>query len=155
MNHIDDHAIEALSVYYEQNLPRHSGDIGPRILDLCSSWVSHIPPQIDGGIVQVTGIGMNEGELGENPILERWLVHDLNANPHFQRNLTSARPGKASSPFAQSKPSDRFDAVICNVSIDYLTRPLEVLEEVAGGDDTWIIRTYGDFQSMFPNKGER
>jgi ubiquinone/menaquinone biosynthesis C-methylase UbiE len=80
------------------------------ILDLMSSWVSHLPPEITYG--RVVGLGMNEVELKENPRLDEYVVQDLNANPKL--------------PFSNGE----FDGVGCCVSIDYLTRPVEVLREV-------------------------
>jgi len=55
---------------------------------------------------------MNAEELGRNPVLSERLVHDLNAIPRL--------------PY----PSAAFDAVTCCASIDYLTSPVEVLQEV-------------------------
>ena len=57
VTHIDDHAIIALKKYYDANLPggltaREPNDTATkagkpvRILDICSSWVSHYPPRI-------------------------------------------------------------------------------------------------------------
>ncbi len=132
VNHIDDHAIEALAAYYEENLPREQGGMAPRILDLCSSWVSHIPPRSDGSSLRVTGVGMNSAELRGNPILERWLVHDLNTEPNLRSHIALAQHGKAKQPPTTLGSSDQFDAVICNVSIDYLIRPLDVMEGLAG-----------------------
>jgi SAM-dependent methyltransferase len=57
---------------------------------------------------------MNEIELKENPRLDAHVVQDLNANPEL--------------PFGDN---GKFDGVDCCVSIDYLTRPVEVLREVA------------------------
>jgi hypothetical protein len=133
VTHIDEHAIAQLGQYYLSVLPR-SG----RILDLCSSWISHFPPvlealaqpclsssastftssheDMDNGDtapvepIQVIGMGMNETELSHNPILARRIVHDLNANPTLPPDL---------GPLV---------AVTCVVSIDYLTQPLQVLQ---------------------------
>ena len=56
---------------------------------------------------------MNAQELAANPMADERVVHDLNADPHL--------------PFAD----DSFDAVLCCVSIDYLTDPVAVLTETA------------------------
>ena len=101
--HIDDHAIAAVGTLYEE-LRLADGEV----LDLMSSWVSHftrIPRHL-------TGLGMNSAELAANPALHAYVVHDLNADPRL--------------PF----PDAAFDAVVCCVSIDYLTRPAAVLGEV-------------------------
>lgn len=76
-----------------------------------SSWVSHLPAEVRYG--KVVGLGMSAEELGANPRLDAWVVHDLNANPRL--------------PFSDGE----FDAVLCCVSIDYLVRPVEVLRDVA------------------------
>ncbi len=75
-----------------------------------SSWVSHLPPEVTYS--RVVGLGMNEVELKENPRLDAYVLQDLNVNPEL--------------PFGDGE----FDGVGCCVSIDYLTRPVEVLREV-------------------------
>jgi len=83
---------------------------GMQVLDLMSSWISHLPE--DSGAIRVTGLGMNADELAQNPRLEERLVHDLNAQPVL--------------PF----PDNSFDAAICSVSIEYLIQPVAVLREL-------------------------
>jgi SAM-dependent methyltransferase len=82
-----------------------------RILDLMSSWESHIPDSLHS--CHVEGLGLNEQELLANKRLAGYLVHDLNKDPRI--------------PLADSS----FDAIVCTVSIEYLCRPLEVLSEIA------------------------
>jgi SAM-dependent methyltransferase len=104
VTHIDDAAIQAVTqLYREQFTP------GARVLDLMSSWVSHLPAEIDYS--RVVGLGMNARELAANPRLDEWLVQDLNKNPIL--------------PFADST----FDACGICVSIQYLTDPITVLRE--------------------------
>jgi len=103
--HIEPGAIAALRDRYAALLPR-----GEPILDLMSSWRSHLPD--DAALGPVTGLGMNAAELADNPQLEDRLVHDLNADPDL--------------PFGDGA----FGAVVCAVSVQYLTRPLEVFPEV-------------------------
>src|SRR5215207_9835175 len=91
-------------------LYRESFPPGGDILDLMSSWVSHLPPEI--GYRRVIGLGMNEVELQRNDRLAAYVVHNLNMNPRL--------------PFGDAE----FDGVGICVSIDYLTRPIEVLREV-------------------------
>jgi SAM-dependent methyltransferase len=105
---------------------------GMRVLDLMSSWVSHLPsvPQD----LQVVGLGMNAAELAANPRLAERVVQDLNQQPRL--------------PW----PEARFDRVICTASIEYLTDPLAVLTEVRrvlkpGGQ---LIVTFSD--RWFPTK---
>lgn len=115
VTHIDNGAIAALKSYYSQNLPSKG-----RILDLCSSWISHLPQEhedaVTKGELTINGVGMNARELNKNPVLpgaESRVVQDLNVNPVLGEDVTQGK---------------QFDSVTCVVSIDYLTRPLEVLE---------------------------
>ncbi|MDX2171030.1 MAG: methyltransferase domain-containing protein [Deltaproteobacteria bacterium] len=105
VTHIDDATIAALTQLYRELLPA-----GGAILDLMSSWVSHLPPELP--YARVAGLGMNRVELEHNPRLSERVVHDLNATPEL--------------PFAD----DSFDAVLNAVSIQYLTRPVEVYASV-------------------------
>jgi SAM-dependent methyltransferase len=82
---------------------------GMRVLDLMSSWVSHLPEQID---LDVTGLGLNAEELKQNPRLNERVLHDLNLKPEL--------------PFAEA----HFDAVLCTASIEYLTNPDAVFRAV-------------------------
>jgi hypothetical protein len=72
--HIDESAIAALSGFYHHKLPT-----GARLLDLMSSWVSHLPD--DRSYANVVGHGMNVEELAANRRLDQWFVQDLNAQP--------------------------------------------------------------------------
>lgn len=103
--HIDERAISAAGALYAEILPA-----GGEILDLMSSWRSHLPPAFP--INRLVGLGMNAVELRENPQLDAYTVHDLNRDPHL--------------PFS----SNQFDGVINTVSVQYLTRPLEIFAEV-------------------------
>jgi SAM-dependent methyltransferase len=105
VTHIDDATIEALTRYYAQELAP-----GARVLDLMSSWVSHLP---DTAFAHVAGLGMNREELIANPRLDRYVVHDLNRDPTL--------------PF----DARAFDAVLIAVSVQYLTRPVPVFREIA------------------------
>src|SRR5215472_2824456 len=69
--HIDDGAIAALTEFDREVLPA-----GGTLLDLMSSWVSHLPPEID--YAEVVGHGINAGEIAANPRLRRWLIQNLN-----------------------------------------------------------------------------
>jgi len=105
VNHIDDATIEALTGLYRELIPPDS-----RVLDLMSSWVSHLPPERP--YASVTGLGMNRAELEENAALSERTVHDLNADPTL--------------PYDDAA----FDVALCAVSVQYLTRPVEVFREV-------------------------
>lgn len=62
VTHIDDSAINSLRRYYDSALPEKG-----RILDFCSSWVSHYPERIekakDQGDMTIVGMGMNDAEF--------------------------------------------------------------------------------------------
>src|SRR5258706_8125280 len=72
--HIDDNAVAALTDFYRAVLPK-----GGVLLDLMSSWVSHLPPEIQ--YAEVIGLGMNATELAANQRLARWFVQNLNREP--------------------------------------------------------------------------
>ena len=103
--HIDDGAIAALTAFYRRTLLA-----GGVVLDLMSSCVSHLPGDI--AFAGVIGHGMNAEELAANPQLTRWFTHDLNRDP------------------ALSLGSASVDAATICVGVQYLQRPVPVLEEV-------------------------
>ena len=105
VTHIDEGAIAAVSQLYREEFPRWG-----EILDLMSSWVSHLPAEVE--YRRVIGLGMNEVELRRNERLDSYIVQNLNTNP-----LLPLGTGE-------------FDGAGICVSIDYLTRPVEVLREV-------------------------
>lgn len=109
------------------------------MLDLCSSWVSHFPPELEAGAVavaaaskkggrgeerggegskegggglEVMGLGMNAKELAANPILHSTILQDLNATPAIPASVSPLH------------------ATVCVVSVDYLTQPLSVLSSL-------------------------
>ena len=104
--HIDDSTIANLTEFYRETLKPQD-----RILDMMSSWISHLPPEVR--YRQVSGLGMNEAELAGNERLDDFAVHDLNAEPLL--------------PYED----DSFDVVTIVVSIQYLIHPFEVFGEIA------------------------
>ncbi|KAK3113822.1 hypothetical protein LTR53_008494 [Teratosphaeriaceae sp. CCFEE 6253] len=122
VTHIDDAAIATLREYYDTVLPRKG-----RLLDYCSSWLSHYPPAVEqaaaSGELKVTGLGMNKAELDANKVLNngRVLV-DLNNNPDMAAALLDAR--------VITSEGDQIDASTNVVSTDYLTKPVEVLKSL-------------------------
>jgi SAM-dependent methyltransferase len=106
VSHIDDATIAALTGFYREQLCD-----GADVLDLMSSWVSHLPD--DASLGRVAGLGMNAEELAANPRLSEWTARDLNAEPRLPYDDAS------------------FDAVLNAVSIQYLIRPVEVFAEIA------------------------
>ena len=125
VTHIDDAAIAAVGELYT-DLGIDGAAPGPRrVLDLMSSWVSHFrtPPS------ELVVLGMNADELAANPAATERLVHDLNADPRVPL------------------PDADVDAVVCCVSIDYLTRPIEVLTDVGR-----VLRPGGPLAITFSNR---
>ncbi len=106
VTHIDEGAVAALTAYYREILPA-----GGVVLDLMSSWVSHLPAELT--LAEVIGHGMNAEELAANPRLTRRLVQDLNRTPTLPL-------GDAS-----------LDAALCCVGVQYLQRPVRVFADVA------------------------
>jgi len=121
VTHIDDGAIAAVSELYDE-----LGVPDGRVLDLMSSWVSHLSRKPSGGLVL---LGMNAVELQANPVADQVVVQDLNVDPRLPFDDTS------------------FDAVLCCVSIDYLIHPVEVLREAAR-----VLRPGGVVVLTFSNR---
>ncbi len=105
MVHIDAGAIQAVTDHIRRLVPP-----GADVLDLMSSYRSHLPDDLPLG--RVVGLGLNAEELAANPHLDEYLVHDLNADPAL--------------PFGDAS----FGAALCTVSVQYLTRPVAVFREV-------------------------
>jgi len=122
VTHIDDDAIAAVTRIYRETLPA-----GGAVLDLMSSWVSHLPEDV--AYASVTGQGMNEEELAANPRLSRWFVHDLNIDPIL--------------PLGDSL----FDGACLCVSVQYLQRPVDVFREIAR-----VLRPGAPFVVSFSNR---
>jgi hypothetical protein len=106
VTHIDEDAVAAVTELYRELFPA-----GGVVLDLMSSWVSHLPDDVR--YAEVIGHGMNAAELEANPRLGRWFVQDLNRDPVLPLGDGSV------------------DAAAVCVSIQYLQQPVAVLREVA------------------------
>ncbi len=127
VNHVDARAQEIIRELYGRLL---TPDMA--VLDLMSSWQSHLPEA--AAPRAVTGLGLNEAELKANPQLSDHVLHDLNREPRL--------------PFGDAS----FDAVICNLSVEYLIRPFQVFADCArvlkpGG---LLVHTFSD--RWFPPK---
>jgi len=120
--HIDDSAITAVEQFFRETFPPHGV-----ILDLMSSWRSHWPADLPKQ--RLAGLGLNAAEMADNPALDDYVVHDLNADPHL--------------PFADNA----FDAVVVTVSIQYMTKPIEVFREV-----NRILKPDGIFAVIYSNR---
>lgn len=103
--HIDDAAIKTVGEIYLSRLPR-----GGALLDLMSSWRSHLPTELRPA--RVVGLGLNREEMEDNPALSEIITHNLNR--------------MARMPFDDSS----FDGAVLTVSVQYLVQPLEVFAEV-------------------------
>ena len=106
VHHMDSACRAALTELYQSLLSP-----GMAVLDLMGSWASHLPSDLN--LASVTGLGMNSKELAANERLGESVVHDLNADPGIPLE------------------GGRFDAVLCNASVEYLVQPFRVFDEVA------------------------
>lgn len=120
--HLDDAAIAAVKQFLRETMPPDG-----TILDLLSSWRSHWPEDIPSR--RLVGLGLNAEEMMDNPDLTDYVVHDVNRNPQL--------------PFE----NNRFDAAMITVSIQYLTRPIEVFQDV-----NRILKPLGTFAVLFSNR---
>ncbi len=120
--HIDDWAIQTIGEIFQEHLPTHAV-----LLDLMSSWRSHLPPALSPA--EVVGLGLNRAEMEDNPALTSVVVHDLNRDPRL--------------PFDDR----RFQGATLTVSIQYLIRPVEVFSEVAR-----VLRGGAPFVVSFSNR---
>ena len=124
VEHVDAQAVEIMTKYISSEISKPDTD---SILDLCSSWTSHIRGDVSKK--HLVGLGMNADELDRNPVLTRRIVQDLNKDPLL--------------PFQDSS----FDMVLCQLSIDYLTNPLTVCKEIGR-----ILKRGGSVQILFSNR---
>ena len=122
VDHIDTKAQEIIASQYGELLKP-----GMRVLDLMSSWKSHVPESLQ--LSSLVGLGLNAEELKNNPRLTEYVVHDLNEEPKLPFDDTS------------------FDAVICSVSVEYMVRPFEVFQDVAR-----LLKPEGCFIHTFSNR---
>ncbi len=120
--HIDDSAIAAVTQLYRELLPANGA-----VLDLMSSWRSHLPKEML--FTRVAGLGMNAEEMRDNPQLTEYAVGNLNTDPAL--------------PYSAGE----FDAAVCCVSVQYLQKPVEVFREVAR-----VLRAGAPFIVTFSNR---
>ncbi len=105
VTHVDEGFIQQLTALYSDRLQPQT-----RILDLMSSWVSHLPAALE--FDHVEGHGLNAEELARNPRLDHCFVQNLNQNPKLPLDDRS------------------FDAVLNTVSVQYLQYPEAVFSEI-------------------------
>ncbi|PNH11748.1 hypothetical protein TSOC_001390 [Tetrabaena socialis] len=123
VKHVDDTFLSQVTELYRQRVPP-----GGAVLDLCSSWVSHLPPEVKYS--KVVGHGMNATELARNPRLDALFVRDLNSGPD-----------------GWEAADQSFDAVLCCVSVQYLQQPERVFAEVYR-----VLKPGGVFIITFSNR---
>jgi len=99
----------------------------PVVLDLMAGWDTHVPSHLKPS--RVVGLGLNRNELEKNKALSEVIIHDINKDPQL--------------PF----PDGTFDAVINTVSVDYMTKPIQVFREVGR-----ILKPGGLFLVIFSNR---
>ena len=122
VQHLDDGARAALMGRYSEMLTP-----GADVLDMMSSWVSHLPSDLPLG--EVVGHGMNGEKLAANTRLTEWWVQDLNADPVLPVEDAS------------------FDAALCCVGVQYLQHPVAVFGEVRR-----VLRPEGRVVASFSNR---
>jgi len=120
--HIDDAAIGTVGEIYLSRLPCRGA-----ILDLMSSWRSHLPPVLMPS--RVVGLGLNRSEMEDNPALTEIVTHNLNRAPQL--------------PFDDAS----FDGAVLTVSVQYLLHPLEVFAEVGR-----VLKPGAPFVVTFSNR---
>jgi SAM-dependent methyltransferase len=122
VQHVDESFRNRLTDVYRERLRP-----GDDVLDLMSSWVSHLPPEMELG--DVVGHGMNADELAANDHLDDFFLQDLNREQHLPLESGSV------------------DAVLCAVSVQYLQHPERVFAEVSR-----VLRPGGPFIVSFSNR---
>ena len=105
VKHIDENACQVLRNYYDQLLKD-----GDAVLDLMSSWVSHLPDH--KYYSRVSGHGMNQIELQNNTQLTDFHIQNLNTEQQL--------------PYGD----EEFDLCTIAVSVQYLTSPVQVFREI-------------------------
>ncbi len=105
VTHVDDGFIQQLTDLYQVRLQPNT-----RILDLMSSWVSHLPDEM--AFTHVEGHGLNAEELARNPRLNHYFVQNLNQEPKLPL------------------PDQSFDAVLNTVSVQYIQYPEAIFSEI-------------------------
>ncbi len=122
VTHIDKQAIETVTEIYREFFPPDGA-----ILDLMSSWISHLPENVAYG--RVAGLGMNTEELTANPRLTEQIVQNLNADSRL--------------PFGAGE----FDGATICVSVQYLIEPVTVFGEIAR-----VLKTDAPLVVTFSNR---
>lgn len=129
--HVDEQAVQSMTNFIASSDVLKEND---SVLDMCSSWTSHISPSTKAKykLERVAGLGMNEEELKSNSILNNdYTVVDLNTKPDVKLPYDD----------------ESFNVVLCQLSIDYLIHPLNVMREVGR-----ILKPGGRVVILFSNR---
>jgi SAM-dependent methyltransferase len=140
VEHVDEQAVQSITKYLSKQAIQpstvtksSSTEQKVAVLDLCSSWTSHIDTQIlqqrNIKLERVTGLGMNEQELRANTILNDYTLQDLNENPTL--------------PYLDNT----FDVVLLQLSIDYLIQPYQVCSELLR-----VLKPGGTIHIIYSNR---
>jgi SAM-dependent methyltransferase len=105
VTHVDAGFIDRLTSLYRERLSPNT-----RIFDMMSSWVSHLPAELQFEYIQ--GHGLNEAELAKNPRFNRYFTQNLNQDLKLPLEDAS------------------FDAVLNTVSVQYLQYPEAIFAEI-------------------------
>jgi SAM-dependent methyltransferase len=132
VHHVDEAFRDRLTELYRREIPPDA-----RVLDLMSSWVSHLPDPAEPDYARVVGHGLNREELAANDRLDEFVVQNLNADQSL--------------PFAD----DSFDAVLIAVSVQYLQYPTAVFREITRVLAPGGVLVVSFSNRMFPQKAIR
>jgi SAM-dependent methyltransferase len=105
VTHVDAGFIDRLTSLYRERLSPNT-----RIVDMMSSWVSHLPDELKFEYVQ--GHGLNEQELAKNPRFDSYFVQNLNQDLKLPLE------------------NESFDTVLNTVSVQYLQYPEAIFAEI-------------------------
>jgi len=122
VQHLDGGFRARLTELYRQRLPA-----GAQLLDLMTSWVSHLPEEI--GYASVIGHGLNAAELQANPRLDRFWVQNLNRDQTLPLEAASV------------------DGVLITAGWQYLQQPEAIAAELLR-----ILRPGGQLIVAFSNR---
>ncbi|MEB3202176.1 MAG: methyltransferase domain-containing protein [Synechococcus sp.] len=122
VHHLDAGFRERLTRLYRQRIPACAV-----VLDLMSSWVSHLPEEVR--YEEVIGHGLNAQELAANPRLDRHWLQNLNTN------------------LALPLPDNSVDAALIVAGWQYLQHPEAIATELLR-----VVRPRGELIVAFSNR---